>query len=252
MSSWAVITGASSGLGEAFTRHLAATGSDVVLVARNEQAMRKIAAEVERAHNVQTMVVPTDLADGAQRAGLIGKLDELEVHTLVNNAGFGTLGRLAELERGRISDEIEVNVTALTELSHAVIPQMLQRDRGAIVNVASTAAFQPVPEMATYAATKSYVLNFSNALWGELRGTGVRVVCICPGPTETGFFENLGDESVMSNRRRPQDVIATTFRALDKRQPYAVDGARNKLLAQAGRFVPTTLALRIANWVATH
>lgn len=252
MSSWAVVTGASTGLGEAFTRKLASRGSNVVLVARNAQAMYDIAVDVERRHGVETMVIPTDLTDRDQRANLISRLDDLEVHTLVNNAGFGSHGMLADLDRDRISREVELNVTALTELTHVVLPAMRERDRGAIINVASTAAFQPIPEMATYAATKAYVLSFSNALWGELRDTGVRVVCICPGPTETNFFDALGNADVMTDRRTPEQVINATFRALDRRQAYVVDGVRNKVLAQANRFAPSSIAIRLANWVATH
>lgn len=252
MSSWAVVTGASAGLGEAFAGHLAKHGSNVALVARRAGEMQNLAAGLERAHGVGTMVLPTDLTDEDARAALIERLDALQVHTLVNNAGFGTHGPLSTLERDRISREVRLNALALTELTHAVLPAMVGRGRGAIVNVASTAAFQPIPEMATYAATKAYVLSLSNALWAELRTTGVRVVCVCPGPTNTSFFENLGNDSVMTNRRTPDQVIAATFRALDRRQPYVVDGWMNKTLAQANRFAPTTLALKLSNWVATH
>lgn len=251
-TSWAVVTGASAGLGAAYCRHLASTGSNVVLVARSAEAMTALASELERDHGVATMVLPTDLTDRDARAALVERLDELEVHTLVNNAGFATLGEFAEIERARVSAEVELNVVALTELAHAVVPQMVARGRGAIINVASTAAFQPIPEMATYAATKAYVLNFSNGLWGELRRTGVRVVCICPGPTETGFFSAAGNDDVMSNRRTPEQVVTATFDALARKQPYVVDGPRNKVMAQANRLVPTGLAMRVSNWVATH
>lgn len=251
-TSWAVVTGASAGLGAAYTRHLAAQGSNVVLVARGADAMQELALEVERAHGVQTLILPTDLADRDARAELIDRIDHLEVHTLVNNAGFGSHGQFAQLDRARVSKEVELNVLALTELTHAVVPQMLDRDRGAVINVASTAAFQPVPTMATYSATKTYVLNFSNALWAELRRTGVRVVCICPGPTDTEFFANAGNDAVMTGRREPEQVVETTFAALARRQPYVVDGTRNTVLAQANRFVPTKMALSLAKWVASH
>lgn len=250
-TTWAVVTGASGGLGEAFAHELAGQGSNVVLVARQVDQLERVAADL-RQRGVETMVLPADLTDAAARADLIHALEGLEVHTLVNNAGFGSMGDLAGLDAGRITREVELNVLALTELTRAVLPAMVERDRGAIINVASTAAFQPIPGMTTYAATKAYVLSFSNALWGELRGTGVRVVCICPGPTETGFFDAAGNGNVMKDRRAPGDVVATTFAALRTRQPYAVDGARNRLLAHATRFVPTALAVRLSQWVASH
>lgn len=251
-TSWAVVTGASSGLGEAYARHLAAQGANVVLVARSEDKLFTLSVELERNHGIQTLVLPFDLTDPADRADLVGRLDHLEVHTLVNNAGFASHGELADLERDRTSREVLLNVAAVTELTHAVLPQMLSRDRGAIINVASTAAFQPIPEMSTYAATKAYVLSFSQALWAETRRTGVRVVCICPGPTETPFWGNAGAEENMTNRRTVDDVVATTFAGLRQRRPYVIDGFTNKLLAHANRFVPTRVALRLSNWMVTH
>lgn len=251
-TSWAVVTGASSGLGEAYARHLAAQGANVVLVARSEDKLFNVSVDLERTHGVQTLVLPFDLTDPADRFELLGRLDHLEVHTLVNNAGFASHGELADLERDRIASEVQLNVAAVTELTHAVLPQMLSRDLGAIINVASTAAFQPIPEMATYAATKAFVLSFSNALWAETRRTGVRVVCICPGPTETSFWSNAGAEQNMTRRRGVDDVVATTFAGLRQRKPYVVDGVANRLLAHANRFVPTRVALRLANWVVTH
>ncbi|RMB61136.1 SDR family NAD(P)-dependent oxidoreductase [Tessaracoccus antarcticus] len=252
MSSWAVVTGASGGLGEAYARELAGQGSDVVLLARSAEKMERLASELSAEHGVETLVIPCDLSDATQRAALVARLDGLDVHTLVNNAGFGTFGMLGELERARISQEVGLNVVALTELTHAVIPQMITRGRGAIINVASTAAFQPIPQMATYAATKSYVLSFSSALWAELSGTGVRVVCICPGPTDTSFFDNAGNGDAMVQRRSPQQVVASTFAALRAGKPYVVDGAGNKLAAQATRFIPTSLLVQAASWVATR
>lgn len=251
-TSWAVVTGASSGLGVAYAQHLASQGANVVLVARSEDKLFRVAVDLEREHGVQTLVLPSDLTDPADRFELLGRLDHLEVHTLVNNAGFGSHGELADLERDRVSSEVQLNVAALTELTHAVLPQMLSRDRGAIINVASTAAFQPIPEMATYAATKSYVLSLTQALWAETRRTGVRVVCICPGPTETPFWDNAGASENMTDRRTVEDVVATTFTGLQQRRPYVIDGGRNKLLAHANRFVPTRLSLLLANWVVTH
>lgn len=251
-TTWAVVTGASSGLGEAYARHLAAQGANVVLVARSEDKLFSLSVDLERAHGIQTLVLPFDLTDRADRFDLVSRLDHLEVHTLVNNAGFASHGELVDLERDRIASEVQLNVAAVTELAHAVLPQMLSRDRGAIINVASTAAFQPIPEMTTYAATKSYVLSFSQALWAETRRTGVRVVCICPGATDTAFWNNAGAGENMTNRRTVDDVVATTFAGLQQRRPYVIDGLANKVLAHANRFVPTRLVLRLSNWVVTR
>lgn len=252
MNSWAVVTGASGGLGEAYARELARQGSDVVLVARSLEPMERLAAELTAQYGVEAMVLPCDLSDPSGRATLVGTLDTLDIHTLVNNAGFGTMGMLGELDRTRITNEVELNVVALTELTHAVVPTMVARGRGAIINVASMAAFQPIPQMATYAATKSYVLSFTSALWGELGGTGVRAVCICPGPTDTSFFDNAGNGDVMKQRRRPDQVVASTFAALRAGKPYVVDGPLNKVIAQVSKFIPTSLLVRAATWVATH
>lgn len=252
MSKWAVVTGASGGLGEAYARELASQGSNVILVARSVDKMEVIAREIEARHGTETMILPCNLSDPAERSTLVDKLDTLEIHTLVNNAGFASMGMLGELDRDRVVNEVELNVVALTQLTHAVLPKMVADRRGAIINVASTAAFQPIPQMATYAATKSFVLSFTSALWGEMEGTGVRVVCICPGPTETSFFENAGNGDLMKIRRSPEQVVATTFAALRSGKPYAVDGFGNNVLSKMARFVPTALLVKAAAWVGTH
>lgn len=251
-TSWAVVTGASSGLGVGFATELARQGADVALVARNTEKLEKVAADLRRDHGVRTDVLPCDLSDAGQRHGLVEELFRRQVHTLVNNAGFGSLGRFEQLDPQRITDEMSVNVVALTELSRAVLPQMARRDRGAVINVASTGAFQPIPEMAVYAGTKSYVLSFSQGLWGEYRRSGVRIVCVCPGPTDTEFFSNAGNDDVMAQRRTVDDVISSTFDALRARRPYVVDGWRNAVMAEATRLVPSSVAVRMAHWVATH
>lgn len=251
-TSWAVVTGASSGLGVGFAHELARQGANIMLVARRHETLSRIAHELQQNYRVRTDVAATDLADDADRKQLVELLHSREVHTLVNNAGFGSMGRFTDLDAQRITDEISVNITAVSQLSHAVLPQMARRERGALINVASTGAFQPIPQMAVYAATKSYVLSFSQALWGEYRGTGVRVVCICPGPTDTGFFAAAGNDAVMSQRRSVDDVIATTFSALRARRPYVIDGWRNRLMAEATRLFPSSMTMRIARYIATH
>lgn len=249
---WAVVTGASSGLGVAYAERLAGEGAGVVLVARSTDKLEAVAADLRERFGVETRVLPTDLTDHEARARLIREIEGLEISHLVNNAGFGTLGSFHELSPERITQEVELDVVALTELTRAVVPGMRERGSGAIINVGSTASFQPIPEMAVYAAAKAYVLRFTVALWGELKGTGVRAVCICPGPTQTDFFANAGNDSVMARRRTPQQVIDTTFDALARHRPVAVDGARNAVMAFANRLVPVGVSARIAQWIATH
>lgn len=250
--SWAVVTGASGGLGEAYAKELARQGANVALAARKTEELERVAAGLQRDHGVATRTFTVDLAHREQRATLLEELSGMDIHTLVNNAGRGTVGELTELEPSRVSDEVELNVMALTELSHAVLPRMKQRGRGALVNVASTAAFQPVPMMTTYAATKSYVLTFTVGIWAELKGTDVRAVAVCPGPTETNFFAAANAPDVMSRRRTPDDVIRSTFKALRAGRPYVVDGFWNNALAQVSRVAPMSVSALVARQVATH
>lgn len=249
---WAVVTGASSGLGVAYAERLAEEGAGIVLVARSTDKLEAVAQNLRQRFGVETMVLPTDLTDRGARARLIGDLEGLQVSHLVNNAGFGTLGSFHKLAPERISQEVELDVVALTELSRAVVPGMIERGSGAIINVGSTASFQPIPQMAVYAAAKAYVLRFTVALWGELKDTGVRAVCICPGPTDTDFFANAGNDSVMARRRTPQQVVETTFDALARHRPVVVDGALNSVMAFANRLAPVGVSARIAQWIATH
>ena len=249
-TTWAVVTGASSGLGVHFASHLAKQGSNLTLGARSLDKLEEHADRLRSSYGVQVQVRQTDLADPAQRAELADELSELEVHTLVNNAGFGSIGDFDSLDRTRLLSEIELNVTALTDLTHVVLGRMLVHGRGAVINVASTGAFQPIPTIAVYAATKAYVLRLSLALWDELHVTGVRVLAVCPGPTQTEFFSNAGNDKVMRWRRTPEQVIDSSFKALAAHQPYVIDGWNNKLLAFATRFAPTWLTVKLARRVA--
>lgn len=251
-SAWAVITGGSSGLGAAFAERCAAEGAHVLLAARSGDKLDEVADRIRRRHGVQAETVVADLGEVDQRAALIDAMGGREIAYLFNNAGFGTMGPFSESDPGRVAAELNLNVLALTELSRAVVAGMVERGSGAIVNVASTAAFQAIPTMAVYAASKAYVLRFSIALWEELHATGVRVTAICPGPTDTAFFANAGDDSVMGRRRTPDQVVETTFRALAQHRPYAVDGSRNAAMAFATRFAPTGLQAKLARRVATH
>jgi short-subunit dehydrogenase len=239
----ALVTGASSGIGEAFARELARRGADLVLVARSEDKLARLAAELSHGAGgarVAAEVLPADLSAPGAAARLAARLQErgLETDVLVNCAGFGLFGALPDADAGRLTEEIQVNVVALTELTRALLPGMLARDRGAIVNVASTAAFQPVPYMSVYGASKAYVLSFTEALWAETRRTGVRVTALCPGATDTAFFDSASDNASLGRRMSPEAVVRSALRALDRRRGVVIPGTGNRMLAAAPRLAP--------------
>ena len=243
----ALITGASSGIGEAFARALAARGDDVVLVARSAGRLEALAAELSAKNGVRAHVLPADLADPGAVDALVAELTarDVTVATLINNAGFGTHGEFASLDAARERDEVLVNVLAPVMLARALLPAMIARKSGAIVNVGSTASFQPVPYMAVYGATKAFVLSFSEALAEEVRAHGVRVVALCPGQTDTAFFAGI-DEARVGRARTTQQVVGTALRALERGRVVAVDGFVNYALANANRVAPRRLVARVA------
>ena len=235
-----LITGASAGLGAEFARRFAGRGADLVLVARRADRLEQLAAELRAAHHVTVTVLPFDLAAPGAGARLRSELAarDIRVDSLINNAGFGTHGDFASADLERLTAEIQLNVTTLVELSHTFLPDLL-RGRGALVNVASTAAFQPTPGMAVYGATKAFVLNFTEALWAEARGTGLTVLAVCPGPTRTEFFDVVGSEDAAVGRMQTADqVVATALRALDRRStpPSVVSGLMNWVSSVSTRF----------------
>jgi uncharacterized protein len=187
-----LVTGASSGLGEQFARQLAARGSGLVLVARSADRLAALADELRARHPVSVTTVPADLSRAEQVSRVAAHAAATQVDVLVNNAGFGTYGTFAGLDPGREHAEMMVNAVAVVDLAHAVLPSMLAHRRGGIITVASSIAFQPSPHHAVYGATKAFALAFSEALWAETRGTGVRILALCPGPVATGFFASLG------------------------------------------------------------
>lgn len=233
----ALVTGASSGIGEVFARELCRRGADLVLVARRQQKLEELASELRDGERRSIEVVPADLSQPRASGQLVGELQRrgLRIDVLINNAGFGLFGRLSETDPDRTSEQVQLNVVALTELTQALLPGMLQRGRGAIVNLASTAAFQPVPYMAVYSASKAYVLTFTEALWAETRGTGVRVTALCPGPTNTAFFDTASDDAALGRRMEPEDVVEAAFGALERRKSTIVPGLLNHLLANSSR-----------------
>ncbi len=245
-----MVTGVSSGLGRGFATRLAADGMSVVLVARSEGLLRDLADELRETYGVEVEVIVADLADAGARATVVADLETRDVEVLINNAGFATSGDFADENPARIAELISLNCLALTLLSRAAVPGMVARGRGAIVNVASTAAFQPIPTMGVYAATKAYVLRLSLAMWHELRPHGVTVLALCPGATETDFWKIAGNPDGFSRRRSVAQVVQTCFDSLAKGSPIAVDGLLNKVLARSAPFVPDRLTMIVAKIIA--
>ena len=250
---WTLITGASGGIGRAFAGELAARGHDLVLTARRVDELEATAAAA-RAHGVRTEIVGADLAERDGRRRLLDEVGSrgLEIDTLVNNAGFGSIGRFAEVDADRLEAEVDLDVQAVVHLCRALLPPMLAAGRGTIINVASTAAFQPLPTMAVYAAAKAFVLSFSEALWDEVRGQGVKVIALCPGPTDTDFFTRAGADDVLTGRRTAEQAVRTCLDALDKGRPYAIDGLVNAVQAEVAKRTPVRVAIPIARAVVRH
>ena len=239
-----LITGASAGLGAEFARQCAARGDELVLVARRRDRLDALAGETGRAH-----VIARDLGEPGAAAHLLAEVAALglTVETLINNAGFGLAGRFATLPRDRQRQMIDLNIAALVELSHLVLPAMIDRGRGGILNVASTAAFQPGPGMAVYFASKAFVLSFTEALHQEVLGRGVRVSALCPGPTATEFGAVAGMTGARFDRFSADaaSVVAAGLRGLERNTAIVVPGLMNKVTAQSARVIPRGAMRRI-------
>ena len=244
-----LITGASSGIGEAFARKLASRGRNVLLVARTEDKLITLCNELGRLNSIRAQYVALDLSLPESPAQLFEETTKrgLVIDMLINNAGFGSFGDFTKLELAREFNMIDLNIKSLVELTYRFLLPMRQRRQGAIINVASTAGFQPVPFMATYAATKAFVLSFSEALWEENRPHGVHVMALCPGVTETNFFEAArGSKPPARVAQTPEDVVETALRALNRGKSHVVSGWTNFLMTEAERFVPRSLVVRAA------
>ena len=245
----ALVTGASSGLGAEFARQLAARGSGLVLVARSADRLDALAEDLRARHGVTVTTLPADLSLADEVGRVAAHASTTEVNVLVNNAGFGTYGAFAELDTAREHAEMMVNAVAAVDLAHAVLPGMLARRSGGIITVASAIAFQPSPWQAVYGATKAFALAFSEALWAETRGSGVRIVALCPGPVATGYLANLGDQDATSSilyRRTATaaDVVRAGLRGFDHDAMTVIPGLRTRFLAQGHRFFPRTVMAR--------
>ncbi|MBI1860063.1 MAG: SDR family oxidoreductase [Deltaproteobacteria bacterium] len=243
-----VVTGASSGIGLNFAEIMAADKHDLILVARNQPKLREIASKLSQAHGVEVKVTAADLGKPADVLSLIEQLKGLDIDTLINNAGIGLYGEFLKTDLAAELNMIQLNITALTQLTKAVLPQMVARRSGKILNVASTAAFQPGPLMAVYYATKAYVLSFSEAIASELEGTGVTVTALCPGATTSGFQDaaNAGS-SKLFQRKLPSasEVAAAGIRAMNAGKRVFIHGAMNRVGVQSVRFLPRTMVTKM-------
>jgi uncharacterized protein len=244
-----VITGASSGIGAAFARKLASRGRNVLLVARSEDKLITLCNELGRVSGIRAQYFALDLTepDAPRRLFEETRARELEVDMLINNAGFGSMGTFVELELARELEMIDLNIKALVALTHHFLAPMRERKQGTIINVASTAGFQAVPFMTTYAATKAFVLSFSEALWEENRDHGVLVMALCPGVTETNFFAASGMERPpMRTAQTPEEVVDAALGGLKRHKGTVISGWTNLLMVEAERFVPRSLVIKIA------
>lgn len=232
---WALITGASSGIGAAFARRLASRGMHVVLTARREERLRELAEELHTRHGTRSELVPGDLSAPGAAARLVGEVESrgIEIELLVNNAGFAIVGEVEDVDVERAMQLVRLNIGAVTELTYRVLPEMIERGHGAIINVASMAGLQPVAYMPAYSASKAFVLHFSEALWPECHDKGVSVMALCPGFTRTELFEKAGVAGWLKKHRfqTPERVVKAALKGLEKGRQYVVPGWRNYLLS---------------------
>jgi short-subunit dehydrogenase len=247
--STALVTGASKGLGAAFSEALAERGMNLVLVARSTDRLNALSARLYASYKVQCTVLGVDLADPGGPQTIAEELEDrgIRVDLLINNAGFGLIGEFLSHDAGQKQAEIGVNVQALVALTHHFGKAMAARGRGGIINVASNASFQPVPYMATYAATKAFVLHFSEAIRHELAGSGVHVMATCPGPTATSFFEGTSIHMSPKDMDRSESVVMKTLEAFDQGRAVAYPGRMSVRFASwLPRLLPRALVAHIA------
>ncbi|NET41908.1 SDR family oxidoreductase [Okeania sp. SIO2B3] len=242
----ALITGASSGIGEIFAKELASRKTNLVLVARSEDKLQQLANQLQSQYQIQADVIIQDLTAPAATNSIFETVFQkgLNIDLLVNNAGFGDYGNFTERTLEKQVNMIQLNITALVELTHLFLPRMQQNKSGAIINVSSIGGFQPLPYMSVYGATKAFVLSFSEALWAENQDSGVKILALCPGPTESEFFQraefpkSVGGAS-MSKLTPTEEVVKDALQALEKNQSNAVTGGfLNQVIVNASRFFP--------------
>jgi hypothetical protein len=237
-----LITGASSGLGAEFAAQLAARGANLILVARRVDRLEALKVDLAAKHSVTVTVIPADLTVAGAASTLAAQVAKtgLPVHSLINNAGFGSHDLFEDEDATRIHDEVALNVAAVVDLTKAFYDELLRHGTGVLVNVASTAGFQPIPRMAVYGASKAFVLSFTEALWFEARPRGLKVIALCPGATETEFFDVAGPKARAGRVQGASTVVRTALRALDRRNPppNIVTGFTNVAATIAERVMP--------------
>jgi short-subunit dehydrogenase len=245
-----LITGASGGIGEAFARNLARKRQNLVLVARSENRLHEICDELMLQYGITAHYVAVDLNDFEADQRLFDETEKhgMEVDWLINNAGFGSMGEFTELSLERELEMIGLNVMVLVALTHRYLKGMRARKRGTIINVSSAAGFQPIPYMATYAATKAFVTSFSEAIAEENRQFGITVTALCPGPTDTGFFETA-KAIPFSAMQTADEVVETGLRAVERKKSLVISGWTNYLKAHAATFVPNSLVTKFISGV---
>jgi len=249
-----LITGASSGIGRALAECFARDGSELILTARRADRLAELAGELSRRHNVSSRTIPIDLSapEAPERLCRMLADDGVQVDVLVNNAAFGANGSFHQLDAARQMEMVRLNVAAPTELCRLLLPGMVERKRGGILNVASIAAFQAGPRMGIYYASKAYLLSLSEALAEELRGSGVKVSCLCPGPTTTEFARVAGMSDALLFRFGPmtaESVARSGYRGFRRGRCIVIPGIGNRLLVCTARLAPRWLSRKVAKWL---
>jgi len=258
MNKTALITGATNGIGLELARIHASEGGNLVLVARNKPKLDALRVELEELYKVKVYTIDKDLSEtnAAQDVYAETRRMEIEVDYLINNAGFGDFGLFAETDWDKEHRMIQLNITTLTHLTKLYLRQMQQRGGGKIMNVASTAAFQPGPTMAVYFATKAYVLSFTEAISNEVKGRGISITALCPGPTETGFSAagSMDGSRLFRNKRLPtgKDVAQFGYRAMLAGKTLAVHGIKNNIMTNAIRFFPRSWVVAVSRRMLDH
>lgn len=245
----ALVTGASSGIGETFARELANRKTNLVLVARSQDKLKQLASELSSKHQIKTEVIVQDLTEPGAGQVVFDRVQAqgLTIDLLINNAGFGDYGIFSDRDLSKQIEMVQLNITVLLELTGLFLLEMQQRGAGGIINLSSIAGFQPLPYMSVYAATKAFVLNFSEALWAENKDLGVHILAVCPGPTESEFFKRADFPDTFANGNvnsmaSSEEVVKQALKAMDKKQSTLVTGGiGNQLLVNVPRFVPRDL-----------
>jgi uncharacterized protein len=244
-----LITGASSGIGESFARRLAADDHDLVLVARSENKLHELCDELMLEHKVMAHYVALDLLEDGADEKLLDETTKhnFEVDWLINNAGFGSMGDFTSLDLEKELDIIRLNVSSLVALTHRFLPQMRERRRGTVINVSSSAGFQPIPFMATYAATKAFVTSFTEAIAEENRPFGIRIMALCPGATRTNFFaaSDIKEPLKVKGEQLPEDVVDAALNGLRKGKGTVISGWANYIGSMLGKHVPDSVSTRL-------